>query len=378
MRTHLTLLLALVVSPAFADPAPIIGGTTTTVGEYPSVVALEVGQGLCTGILITKDWVLTAGHCVDPSVVGASSQAALTASVKVHFNTVDISGAAQGTVVGASDTIMDPMFNVNQLGSHDMGLIKLATPVTTVAPSPVNLVAANAPIGTVLTMVGFGTTQPGGTGGAGVEYDLRNRMVVACSSLQQGAGAGLSDANLLCYAQTDGKGKCEGDSGGPSFAMINGKATVVGVTSFGDQNCTTFGTDTRTDIQAAFLLAHIPELQCTTDADCAADKTCFQHACIAQPFATGGLGASCTTGSECDTGTCGAGDGGMKCSATCTIGTADNCPSGFDCLGATGGAGACWPASTGGGCCDAGHQGAPTMLLGIALFGLVQRRRRRS
>ena len=48
--------------------------------------------------------------------------------------------------MGASDTIMDPMFNVNQLGSHDMGLIKLATPVTTVAPSPVNLVAANAPI----------------------------------------------------------------------------------------------------------------------------------------------------------------------------------------------------------------------------------------
>lgn len=376
MRIRYILLSALAAAPALADPAPIIGGTTTTVGEYPSVVALEIGQGLCTGILITKDWVLTAGHCVDPSVVGEPNQAMLTAHTRVHFNSVNIN-SAPGMVVNASDTIMDPMFNVNALGAHDMGLIKLATPVTTVAPSPVNLVAASAPIGTVLTMVGFGTTQAGGTGGAGVEYDLRNRMVVACGSLPQGAGAGLSDANLLCYAQTDGKGKCEGDSGGPSFAMINGKATVVGVTSFGDQSCTTFGTDTRTDIQSAFLLAHIPELQCTTDADCAADKTCFQHACIAQPFATGGLGATCTGGTDCDTGTCGTNDGTMKCSATCTVGAADACPAGFDCLGAAGAAGACWPHADGGGCCDAGRQGAPTMLFGIGLVGLVLRRRRR-
>src|SRR5690348_310839 len=71
-------------------PAPILGGTPATVGEYPTVVAIEVGGGLCTGTLITKDWVLTAAHCVTPAVVGEPSQAALTASIKVHFNTINV------------------------------------------------------------------------------------------------------------------------------------------------------------------------------------------------------------------------------------------------------------------------------------------------
>src|SRR5262249_38644517 len=121
------------VKLAFAGPgpAPILGGQPATVGQYPTVVAIEVGGGLCTGTLITKDWVLTAAHCVTPSVVGLSTQQQVTASVKVHFDTVNI-GTAQGMVVGASDTIPDPAFNINNLGSGDSGLIKLATPVTTI------------------------------------------------------------------------------------------------------------------------------------------------------------------------------------------------------------------------------------------------------
>src|SRR6476646_6597224 len=103
------------VALAGTGPAPILGGTPTTVGEYPTVVAIEVGGGLCTGTLITKDWVLTAAHCVTPAVVGEPSQAALTASIKVHFNTVNVFQNA-GTVATASDSIPDPLFNINDLG----------------------------------------------------------------------------------------------------------------------------------------------------------------------------------------------------------------------------------------------------------------------
>ncbi len=365
------------VKLAFAGtgPAPILGGQPTTVGEYPTVVAIEVGNGLCTGTLVTKDWVLTAAHCVTPSVVigAGATQAQVTASVKVHFNTVDIM-TTPGMVVGASDTIPDPLFNINALGSHDSGLIKLASPVTSVTPVPVNFVAADAPVGVMVTMVGFGATGIGPSGSVGIE-EVVQQTSTSCATVD-GMDIGM-DANLLCYLQTSDTGKCEGDSGGPSFAMINGKLVEVGITSFGDQTCGNYGADTRTDAEKDFLLQHVPGLQCQSDADCDTGHECFNHVCIVTPFQPTGLGSKCTSSADCDSGVCADGDGGMKCSMVCDPTAMNACPSGFTCESAGGGQGACWP-SSGGGCCDAGGSGAPaTMIVGIALCGLVLRRRRR-
>jgi hypothetical protein len=364
------LLLGLVATPAFAGTIapPIHGGTPATLGQYPSVVLVEVGGGLCTGTLITKDWVLTAAHCVSPAEVGLPSQAAVTASVKVHFNTVNVRTSA-GTIVMASDTIPDPGFSVSSLGMNDSGLIKLKTPVTDITPLPINLDAASAPVGIAVTMVGFGATAAGGGGSVGIEY------VVGQTSVPCSAQAG-TDANLLCFNQTSGKGKCQGDSGGPSFAMIGSKMVEVGITSFGDNNCSMFGADTRTDAERAFLLLHVPELECTTDADCPMMKECFQHKCIVTPFQPTGLGTTCTSNAECDSATCAMSSGGNKCSMSCTVGSMDQCPVGFDCI-AAGAAGTCWPTPSGGGCCDAGGAGGPTMLFGIGLVGLLMRKRRR-
>jgi hypothetical protein len=308
---------------------------------------------------------------VTPSVLGLSSQQAVTQSVRVHFNTVNIN-TSPGTIATASDTIPDPLFNINNLGSHDSGLIKLTNPVSNITPVPVNFVAANAPIGVMVTMVGFGATATGGGGNVGIEMVV-NQTSVMCTS-QEG-----SDANLLCFSQVDGKGKCEGDSGGPSFAMVNGKLLEVGIASFGDQNCSVFGADTRTDAEKDFILMHVPELQCNVDSDCAMGHECFNHDCIVDPFSPMGLGSTCTTGSDCDSGQCASGDGGMKCSLSCTSGDATTCPMGFDCISTGGTGGACWPHDNGGGgCCDAGGAGGPTtMLVGIGLCAVLMRRRRR-
>ena len=87
---------------------------------------------------------LTAGHCVTPADVGVATQAALTASVMVYFNTVDITRGA-GTVATASATI--PIRCIVASGAHDAGLIKLTMPITTITPVRLNFVAADAPIG---------------------------------------------------------------------------------------------------------------------------------------------------------------------------------------------------------------------------------------
>ncbi|MFT3698866.1 MAG: trypsin-like serine protease [Kofleriaceae bacterium] len=357
-------------APALAGvgDAPIVGGTVVNdPAKYPNVVSIEVGTGshagLCTGTLITTEWVLTAAHCVLPSELGVSTQAEVTATIKVNYGSVRLGG----TQVTAQDSMPDPDFNINQLGSHDAGLIHLSDPITTITPAPLNFEASAAPVGITVTMVGFGASNGQTQSGAGTEREVE-QTTIHCSSLEG------SDANLLCYDQTDGKGKCNGDSGGPSFASINGRLTEVGITSFGDQTCSSFGADTRVDAEKAFITGHVPNLECDTDADCQTGHECFNHSCIVTPFTATGVGATCAANSDCESNECGMSGSTSACTFGCALDTDGACPSGLTCQSDGAGGGLCFPGD-GGGCCSTSRNSAPTALFGFALVGLMLRRR---
>lgn len=194
-------------------------------------------------------------------------------------------------------------------------------------------------------------------------------------SLQEG-----TNDNLLCFNQMSGKGKCNGDSGGPSFVtQSDGTLLEVGITSFGDQNCEMFGADTRVDAEKQFITGHVLNLYCEQDSDCQMGHECFENQCIMTPFQPMGVGSVCTDNTSCESGECATSGKDSKCTMDCMMGDATSCPSGFDCL-VSGTSGVCWSMSgaEGGGCCDAGGLGVSTVLFGIGLIGLVLRRRCRA
>jgi secreted trypsin-like serine protease len=57
------------------------------------------------------------------------------------------------------------------------------------------------------------------------------------------------------YAEPD-TSACSGDSGGPAlYRDPDGTSLVVGVTSYGDATCTSYGVDTRVDVFLDFVSA---------------------------------------------------------------------------------------------------------------------------
>lgn len=377
-----------------SDEIEIIGGSTVSAGQFPTVAGIIVDQGrrgICTGTLVGPDLVITAAHCITPSVLGFGSQSAVTAATVV---TIDQISLGQGGMSSqAAETIPYP--NFRSPGDPDIGIIRLTTPFTGREYTPVNLQKGMVPDNSQLTMVGFGASNGGG-GGAGTNRFLQSKTTIACNNY------GVSDARFICFSQTDGTGKCSGDSGGPSFMNIDGVQHLVGITSFGDQTCQQFGADQRTDADEAFqfLDTNAPELvcgkdgqcqancgtgglpvdpdcpNCTNDDDCTgSDEFCSDDGfCTPEPLTPGGLGSPCGPGEpECASGICGSGPDGMRCTDTCDT-TNNDCPSGFDCLGAAGAGGACWPGEESGGCSAGGNGNAGGLLFVLVALAFLRRR----
>lgn len=257
---------------------------------FSGVVSINIRYGLnpttgrpysyiCSGALLDRRHVMSAGHCVDTNGNGKVIDLSQTNSaVDVVFNATSAGGSPGRAIIGADKVDMHPDyqgFGVCPTGvsgfclNDDVAIIRLSSDAPVEARS-YDLYGGPVGEGTVFTMVGYGTSGDGWDGYYVSPAWRTKRVGYNVYDLTDGNDEAGWFGQEVWYADFDGTAKDGtvrdtfglfgvpgpslgneyesniggGDSGGPSFVWVNGVPQLVANNTFGGWfGCTSWSDD---------------------------------------------------------------------------------------------------------------------------------------
>nr|AAT95362.1 trypsin IIb3 precursor [Sesamia nonagrioides] len=211
-----------------SNPQRIVGGSGTTISQYPSMASLLYTWDFigywqnCGGIIINNRSILSAAHCTigDP---------ANRWRIRVGSTWAN----SGGVVSNVNQIINHPQFNGNT-NDNDICILRSATTFSfnnNVAAASIAGSNYNVPDNQAVWAAGWGALYSGALSGS---EQLQHVQTVVINQntcrINYASRLILITDNMLCSGWPNGgRDQCQGDSGGPLYH--NG--IVVGVCSFG-------------------------------------------------------------------------------------------------------------------------------------------------